>query len=290
MSGFPEGSWEGPAKERRRGADELCAPSRPGDGSGSAAADRETETRRRRRPEPARRPRSPARSRQLAPTGSAGCGAPVGGWKSTTPRTPRSRRGRVPEPSVGSQPVRRCWRPGPGLCCAARRRRDRASAAPSASPLGPERVGQRVEQSPQLRPPILLLAHRLGVDAERDVVDEDAPVDLAQVDATLTPVDEGVERADDVFAVDAEVEGEVVAGPGRDTGVRQIVLGGDRGDQRLGAVAAGHRQGVGAAADGLAHQLLEIVARAPARPPRCRARAPPRPGRPWPPCPRPSAG
>ena len=51
----------------------------------------------------------------------------------------------------------------------------------------------------------------LGVEPERDVVDEDASVDLGEVDAALAAVDERVERADDVVAVDAEVEREVVA-------------------------------------------------------------------------------
>ena len=85
------------------------------------------------------------------------------------------------------------------------------------------------------------------------------PVDLAQVYITLAPVDEGIEGADHIFAIDAEVEGEVVAGPGRDAGVRQVVLGGDRRHQRLRAVAAGHRQPVGAPPHRGPHQLLELI-------------------------------
>ena len=60
----------------------------------------------------------------------------------------------------------------------------------------------------------------LGVDAERHVVDEDPPVHLGEVDAPLDRLVEGVERADDVVAVEAEVEGEVVAGAGRDADER----------------------------------------------------------------------
>ena len=110
----------------------------------------------------------------------------------------------------------------------------------------------------QLRVAVALALDRVGVEAERDVVDEHAPVDLGQVDAALAAVDERVERADDVVAVDAEVEREVVARARRDAGVGQVELGGDRGDDRLRAVAAGHRQPVGAAGDRVAHELLEV--------------------------------
>ena len=59
--------------------------------------------------------------------------------------------------------------------------------------LGPEHVGQRVEDRPQLRLAVALPLDRLRVEAERDVVDEHAPVDLGQVDAALATVDECVE-------------------------------------------------------------------------------------------------
>ena len=124
--------------------------------------------------------------------------------------------------------------------------------------LGTERVGQGVEDRPQLRVAIALPLDRLRVEPERDVVDEHAAVDLGEVDPALAPVDERVERADDVVAIHAEVEREVVAGPGRDARVRKIELGRDRGDDRLRAVAAGHRQPVGAARHGIADELLEV--------------------------------
>ena len=85
--------------------------------------------------------------------------------------------------------------------------------------LGPEHVGQRVEDRLQLRLAIALALDSLRVEAERDVVDENAAVDLGEVDPALAAVDERVERADDVVAIDAEVEREVVAGPGRDAGI-----------------------------------------------------------------------
>ena len=118
----------------------------------------------------------------------------------------------------------------------------------------------RVEEGPELRVAVLGSLHGLGVEAEGDVVDEHAAVDLGEVDAPLAAVDERVEGADDVVAIDPEVEREVVAGARRDAGVREVELGRDRGDDRLRAVPAGHRQAVGAASHRVADQRLEIVA------------------------------
>ena len=81
-------------------------------------------------------------------------------------------------------------------------------------------VGHGVEDGPDLGVAVAVALHRLRVEAERDVVDERPAAHLAEVDALLAPVDEGLEGADDVVAIDAEVEREVVAGPGRDAGER----------------------------------------------------------------------
>ena len=86
------------------------------------------------------------------------------------------------------------------------------------------------------------------------------PLTSARSTRLSATADEGVERADDIVAVDPEVEGEVVAGPGRDAGVGQAQLGGDHRDDGLRAVAAGHRQGVGSIGDRAAHELLEVGA------------------------------
>ena len=51
--------------------------------------------------------------------------------------------------------------------------------------LGPEDLGQRVEDGPQLRVAVALALDGLGVEAERDVVDEHAAVDLGEVDPAL---------------------------------------------------------------------------------------------------------
>ena len=156
--------------------------------------------------------------------------------------------------------------------------------------VGAEHVGHGVEQRAQLRVAVALALDGLGVEPERDVVDEHAPVDLGQVHGALAAVDERVEGADDVVAVDAEVEREVVARAGGHARVGQPALGGDRRDDRLRAVAAGHRERVGAALDRPANERLEVLAGLRARSARSRARAPRRRARSAPPCRRPSAG
>jgi hypothetical protein len=58
------------------------------------------------------------------------------------------------------------------------------------------------------------LPNRVAVDPERDVVEKQAAVHLRDVDHALDSVGERVERADQLVAVDAEVEREMVAGAG----------------------------------------------------------------------------
>ena len=152
----------------------------------------------------------------------------------------------------------------------------------SARPSGPTTSGTVSRIVRTLRRAVALALDRLGVDAERDVVDERAPVDLGEVDDVLAGARaERVERAEVVVAVDAEVEREVVAGPGRDARVRQVVRRGDPRDDRLRPVTAGHREPVRAARDRVLDENVEVVAAARASRPRSRARArrPPRPVR-----------
>ena len=63
-------------------------------------------------------------------------------------------------------------------------------------------------------------------------------------------VDEGVEGPHDIVAVHAQIEREVVAGAGRNAGIRKAVLGGRRRHDGLGAVPAGRREPVGTRGDG----------------------------------------
>jgi hypothetical protein len=128
-----------------------------------------------------------------------------------------------------------------------------AGATPSQVELaavGAHHVGHRVQQRPDLRVAVSLPLDRLGVQPERHVVDEHAPVDLGEVDAPLTTVHQRVERADDVVAVDAQVEREVVARAGRHARVGQVQLGGDHRDDRLRAVSSGYGERIGAVIDG----------------------------------------
>ncbi len=83
------------------------------------------------------------------------------------------------------------------------------------------------QQRARLRVAVAGLANGVAVDPERHVVEEEAAVHLGDVDAALDAVVEGVERADEVAAVDAEVEREVVAGSGGNADERKPVR--DRG-------------------------------------------------------------
>ena len=122
--------------------------------------------------------------------------------------------------------------------------------------------GHGVEQRADLGVAVALALHRLGVQTHRDVVDEDAPVDLAEVDEMLPAVDERIQGAHHVVAVDAEVQGEMVARTRRDAGVRQPVPGGGVGDDGLRAVPTRRGQPVGPRGDGIGDELLEVVAAA----------------------------
>jgi hypothetical protein len=124
----------------------------------------------------------------------------------------------------------------------------------------PEQFGQHVGRGPQLRVPVLRGPHDRGVDPQRGVVDEHAAVDLRQVDAPLRAVGERVQRADDVVAVQAEVEGEVVPRPSGHHYVRDAVRRGHGRHQGLRPVAARHADDVGAAGDRVLREPHEVVA------------------------------
>ena len=101
----------------------------------------------------------------------------------------------------------------------------------------------------------------MRVHAERHVVHEHVAVHRREVDRPLEAVAERVEGADDVVAVDTEVERQVVAGPGRDAHERQAVLARDPCDECLGTVATGHPQHVGAPSDRVTGERGEVVTR-----------------------------
>src|SRR5205823_10535339 len=89
--------------------------------------------------------------------------------------------------------------------------------------------------------------------------DEDPAIDLAEVDDVLAPVDEGVERSDDIVAVHPQVESEVVARTRGDAGVGQTVGSGRSGDDRLSTVPTRRCERVRAPGDRIMHKPLQIV-------------------------------
>ena len=123
---------------------------------------------------------------------------------------------------------------------------------------GPEELGQHVLHGLELGVAVGVRLNDLGVDPERDVVDEDPVVHEREIDAALDRVRERVECADDVVPVESEVEREVVARPGGHADVRQPVLHRDLRHERLRAVPAGHPDHVRRAC-GLVGQRPQVV-------------------------------
>jgi hypothetical protein len=124
-----------------------------------------------------------------------------------------------------------------------------------------QQIGQHRADRPELGVAVLGGLNHLGVEPERRVVHEHPAVDGGQVDRDIDPVAEGLQRAHHIVAVEAEVEREVVPGPGRDAHVRDAPAAGDGRDQRLRAVAAGHADHVGAAGDRVVGQPEQVVSR-----------------------------
>ena len=112
--------------------------------------------------------------------------------------------------------------------------------------VGAEQLGQHLGCGAELGVAVFVGLHDRGVHAERHVVHEDAAVDPAEIDPALVAVGERVERADDVVAVDAEIEGEVIPGTGGDAHKGNVVFRRHPGNQCLRPVASGHTDDVGA--------------------------------------------
>jgi hypothetical protein len=111
--------------------------------------------------------------------------------------------------------------------------------------LDPARASGEEPQGPELREglsaPLVPLAavYELGIEAERDVVQEESVGDAPDVDPPLRTF-EGVERLDGVIAVEPEVAREVVAGAEWDADERQVALECNLRYRRERAVAAGN--------------------------------------------------
>ena len=126
----------------------------------------------------------------------------------------------------------------------------------------PEHVGGRLQERPRLGVTVGRLPNRVAVDPEGDVVEEEAAVHLRHVDAALDAVGERVERADQIAAIEAEVEREVVAGAGGNADERKSVRECGCSDDGERPVAAGDAERVGAARHCVSDQRCEVVVRA----------------------------
>ena len=117
-------------------------------------------------------------------------------------------------------------------------------------------VGHGVEHGADLCFAVAGALDSVGVEAERDIVDEYPTVHLGEIHPALTTINERVECADDVVAVNAEIEREVIAGTGGHACVWQPELSSDRGNDRLRTVPSGHRQAVRTALDRATYEHL----------------------------------
>ena len=126
----------------------------------------------------------------------------------------------------------------------------------------PEHVRGRLQQRARLGVAVGRLPDGVAVDPERDVVEEEAAVHLRHVDPALDAVGERVERADEIVAIDAEVECEMVARAGGNADEGKPVRECGRRDDGQRSVAAGDAERVGAARDGVGDQRPEVVVRA----------------------------
>ena len=122
-----------------------------------------------------------------------------------------------------------------------------------------EHLRGRLRERARLGVAVGRLPNRVAVDPERDVVEEEAAVHLGHVDPALDAVGEGVERADQIAAVDAEVEREVVAGAGGNADERKVVRESGCGHDGERPVAAGDAERVRAARHRLVDERREVV-------------------------------
>ena len=124
------------------------------------------------------------------------------------------------------------------------------------------RTGRGLEQCTNLGVAISRATDRLGIDPERDVVEKDAAVHLADVDPALDAVVDGIKRRSWIGRIQAQVTSEVVARSSRDADEGQIVAEGSLCHRCQRPVAARHGQRVGAGRHGLVDLFREAAIRA----------------------------
>lgn len=111
----------------------------------------------------------------------------------------------------------------------------------------PHEHGQR-PQPGECDPPatmVLTPMDEVGVEAQGDVVQEQAVADAADVDAALLTLHERAEGADRVVAVETDVPRKVVPRAERDADEREVALDRHLCDRRERSVAAGDAERVG---------------------------------------------
>lgn len=102
---------------------------------------------------------------------------------------------------------------------------------------GPERERPTEGQCVAAAAMVLPSVHEAGVDAERDVVEEQALPGSADVDPALNPVERG-QRCERIVTVEADVAREVVSGAEGDADERKLPRERDVGDRCQRPVAA----------------------------------------------------
>ena len=187
-----------------------------------------------------------------------GPGGPPGPRRTRTPSRPLSSAWRSPPCADGG--VRRgCSTRGRRRWCGRHRgRRQGARRAVRRSDPAP-RPRSRRACAPRIL--IALLLHGRPVHTERHVVEERAPVHVAEVDGTFERIGERVERPDEVIRVQAQVAGEVVPGPGRNAYERDSMGGCGGRHDRQRSVSARHAEYVGPARRSFGCEGAKVVAR-----------------------------
>ena len=119
--------------------------------------------------------------------------------------------------------------------------------------------GHRLGQGTDLRVTVAGPSYGFAVHPQTHVVEEDAPVQLPNVDPALDPRDERVDGTGKVTPVDPHVHREVIAGSRGDTDEGEPVSARGRGDGRERAVPTCNAEGICPAGDGFRDQLTEIA-------------------------------
>ena len=167
--------------------------------------------------------------------------------------------------AAGASRVRPCARPRTGCWTPARPpgRGDRgplvADGERGRRRVRSERLARGGQQRRQSCVAVPLAPDRVAVEPEDHVLDERAPVDLADVDRALQAVGERFQRAHHVVAQHAHVACEVVARARGHAAERQGVRARRGGDQRHRTVATGHAERVCAAVDRVTDHRGQIL-------------------------------